>query len=264
MSCRCGWGGEGHLGRSPGALGTHGTVVQSFASWARTQYHSETRGYTNPNARCPVCQADVFFYQSPDGGRVFFDELGPPWPRHPCTDAQGVGTPTRTSERSAASSAGALVGLTRYVWQDDEWAPFIWDGFAVVPPGACAAISGLFVDVHLVLFVTEKNFIVRAPYQLKRRDDATFLLSTVQYQAGSFKVFKVVAFRHLRDALAEGRPRQQTRAVPPSQPSKPRRAMPRSMQPPPSQSRPDPLDSRPKTALQLAFERAKGARSGDA
>ena len=42
--------------------------------------------YTIPNARCPVCGAEVFFYQSPFGGRVFFDELGPPWPKHPCTD----------------------------------------------------------------------------------------------------------------------------------------------------------------------------------
>ena len=42
--------------------------------------------YVNPNARCPVCGASVYFYQSPYGGRVFFDELGPPWPKHPCTD----------------------------------------------------------------------------------------------------------------------------------------------------------------------------------
>jgi hypothetical protein len=41
--------------------------------------------YVNPNAHCPVCGADVYFYQSPYGGRVFFDELGPPWPKHPCT-----------------------------------------------------------------------------------------------------------------------------------------------------------------------------------
>jgi hypothetical protein len=34
--------------------------------------------YVNPNARCPVCGASVYFYQSPYGGRVFFDELGPP------------------------------------------------------------------------------------------------------------------------------------------------------------------------------------------
>lgn len=49
-----------------------------------------TRGYTsafvNPNANCPVCGAEVFFYQNEHGSRVFFDELGPPWPKHPCTD----------------------------------------------------------------------------------------------------------------------------------------------------------------------------------
>lgn len=42
--------------------------------------------YTNPNASCPICGAAVFFYQSPNGGRVFFDNLGWPWPKHPCTD----------------------------------------------------------------------------------------------------------------------------------------------------------------------------------
>jgi hypothetical protein len=48
------------------------------------------RGFTsifvNPNANCPVCGAQVFFYQNEHGSRVFFDELGPPWPKHPCTD----------------------------------------------------------------------------------------------------------------------------------------------------------------------------------
>jgi hypothetical protein len=42
--------------------------------------------YVNPNARCPVCGETVFFYQSPFGGRVFFDALGWPWPKHGCTD----------------------------------------------------------------------------------------------------------------------------------------------------------------------------------
>ena len=47
----------------------------------------EYPSYVNPNARCPVCGADVYFYQSPYGGRVFFDELGPPWFKHPCTSS---------------------------------------------------------------------------------------------------------------------------------------------------------------------------------
>ena len=42
--------------------------------------------YVNPNARCPVCNARVFYFESRYGGRVFFDELGWPWPKHPCTD----------------------------------------------------------------------------------------------------------------------------------------------------------------------------------
>jgi len=42
--------------------------------------------YINPNARCPVCGAAVFFYANAFGSRVYFDDLGPPWHKHPCTD----------------------------------------------------------------------------------------------------------------------------------------------------------------------------------
>ena len=45
-------------------------------------------GFTNPNATCPECGMSVYFYRSPYGGAVFFDELGPPWPKHPCTSVQ--------------------------------------------------------------------------------------------------------------------------------------------------------------------------------
>ncbi len=45
-----------------------------------------TSAYVIPNAVCPECGADVFFYQNIHGSRVFFDELGPPWPKHPCMD----------------------------------------------------------------------------------------------------------------------------------------------------------------------------------
>lgn len=30
--------------------------------------------------------AEVFFYANGHGSRVYFDEIGPPWPKHPCTD----------------------------------------------------------------------------------------------------------------------------------------------------------------------------------
>lgn len=43
--------------------------------------------YVNPNAKCPECDKHVFFYQSEYGGKVYFDELGPPWTKHACTDS---------------------------------------------------------------------------------------------------------------------------------------------------------------------------------
>lgn len=33
-----------------------------------------------------MCGAEVFFYSNELGSRVYFDDLGPPWPKHPCTD----------------------------------------------------------------------------------------------------------------------------------------------------------------------------------
>jgi hypothetical protein len=42
--------------------------------------------FVNPNAKCPVCTVPVFYYQNSFGSRVYFDELGPPWTKHPCTD----------------------------------------------------------------------------------------------------------------------------------------------------------------------------------
>lgn len=42
-----------------------------------TQYDS----YTHP-MRCKRCGKYVFFYQSENGGKVIFDDLGPPWPKH--------------------------------------------------------------------------------------------------------------------------------------------------------------------------------------
>lgn len=69
-TCECGWGGINYDPWRPNLN----------PDWSRAASH------TIPNARCPVCRNHVFFYRSSDGGAVFFDQLGPPWPKHPCTD----------------------------------------------------------------------------------------------------------------------------------------------------------------------------------
>lgn len=68
-SCDCGWGGVNYDPWKP----------KLNVDWSKPISH------TVPNASCPVCSARVFFYRSQDGGAVFFDDLGPPWPKHPCT-----------------------------------------------------------------------------------------------------------------------------------------------------------------------------------
>ena len=54
--------------------------------------------YVTHNAFCPVCSARVYFYQNAFGSRVYFDDLGWPWPKHPCID------------NSAYSRSGSFVG----------------------------------------------------------------------------------------------------------------------------------------------------------
>jgi hypothetical protein len=51
-------------------------------------HYSRTAWLVQPNANCPVCEEPVFFYQNEHGSKVYFDELGPPWPKHACMDVE--------------------------------------------------------------------------------------------------------------------------------------------------------------------------------
>ncbi|MBE1203688.1 hypothetical protein [Aminobacter carboxidus] len=73
-----------------------------------------SRGYSscfvNPNAKCPVCKETVFYYQNGRGSRVFFDDLGPPWPKHGCTDNPRLAV-SPTSERPQPRLRGVRLEL---------------------------------------------------------------------------------------------------------------------------------------------------------
>ena len=71
--CRCGWGGEGHLGK------------RSVNLPSPTYFFSQRiESFTVPNVRCQFCGNSIFYYQNIHGSKVFFDSLGPPWPKHEC------------------------------------------------------------------------------------------------------------------------------------------------------------------------------------
>lgn len=79
----------------------------------------------DPNARCPKCGKPVFFYRNDNGSRVYFDGLGPQWPKHPCMD-QDSGEGESSLPRQGARNANALILASQ------------------VPPGG-AALSGVFI-----------------------------------------------------------------------------------------------------------------------
>lgn len=97
--CNCGWGG----------------IWYGRTSSEPERLRATLSSFVNPHARCPVCGCPVFYYQSPDGGRVFFDELGPPWPKHGCT----------SNGKRTAVSASVPPEQTEYQWQRAGWRPLL-------------------------------------------------------------------------------------------------------------------------------------------
>ncbi len=151
--CNCGWGGDGNFG----GFGGYGGGGGGYGGW-RIRDDGQVfefpfityPSYVNPNARCPVCGAEVYFYQSPYGGRVFFDDLGPPWPKHPCTDnpvvqhhfssaesrarflistkPQPSESDSQTEERKEPAETEKLAPITPArlaMWIKDGWMPFV-------------------------------------------------------------------------------------------------------------------------------------------
>ena len=48
------------------------------------------KGMLIPNASCPECGEEVYFFKHYNGGCVWFDEIPHPWPKHPCMDLDGT------------------------------------------------------------------------------------------------------------------------------------------------------------------------------
>jgi len=147
FSCDCGFGGDtgGGGGRRWGSVSnfTANYAPPSFG-WARDS-GGTVESYVNPNAHCPVCGCPVFFYRSPYDGRVFFDALGWPWPKHPCTDNR------REPERTTRTS---LVGRQppETTWRHKGWNPLLSlrVSHGVERSGIRGDCDGRFVDLALL------------------------------------------------------------------------------------------------------------------
>lgn len=86
--------------------------------------------YVVPNAHCPVCERPVYFYESPNGERVFLEELGPPWTKHAHGDESWVRRLCASVEGRARFlvqdiSKPELAPMVESAWAKEGWMPFI-------------------------------------------------------------------------------------------------------------------------------------------
>jgi hypothetical protein len=89
--CRCGFGGEGHLGRSGAHAmrsrhesGHSGAGRRRWTSGSMSQLAVELGRSLLFPVRCRYCGVQIFLFADPDGGFAVFNQVGKPWPKHSC------------------------------------------------------------------------------------------------------------------------------------------------------------------------------------
>lgn len=89
--------------------------------------HNNSEGITflNPDARCPVCRATVYYYRAPSGWTAYLDTVKP-WIQHPCTS----GEIPSNQETRFSSDPNSLQSLT----VEDEVKVMLLYAFALNAP----------------------------------------------------------------------------------------------------------------------------------
>lgn len=131
--CRCGWCTSTWVNAQIYHDTMRRSITQQDAHRVLREFKA-TEGFAkyfvNPNAQCPSCGVAVFYYQNEYGSRVYFDQLGPPWPKHPCTDGMKTQTYETQVHRPAARRRGERIELVGAARQIGEY-----EGVRVAPAG---------------------------------------------------------------------------------------------------------------------------------
>lgn len=76
------------------------------------------------NATCPMCGERCFYYENEFGSKVWFDELGVPWTKHPCFDRHPEHRTTRPKELPEfvlELEPTVHQVFSKRLWQKEKW-----------------------------------------------------------------------------------------------------------------------------------------------
>ncbi|TOQ66868.1 hypothetical protein CGG91_01580, partial [Vibrio parahaemolyticus] len=117
--------------------------------------------YTIPNAQCPVCGALVFYYEHTNGSKVYFEELGPPWPKHPCTDnPRALLVAPKLISKHEKPSVVRNVNASQTNWVTNGWKPSTISSLKEVTAGV-----GIANSVEAIIVVTNTNERIKCTFK---------------------------------------------------------------------------------------------------
>lgn len=109
--CKCGWGGDGHKGRSAGGWAR---TARPLRSYIYKDIYSEV-DTENRKTTCPKCGSSVFFIRH-NGGTVWLDHpLTYPWYKHSCFDNFSSKTTKEIKKRRLAPSSASTTPHSKII-----------------------------------------------------------------------------------------------------------------------------------------------------
>ncbi|HAS6974011.1 TPA: hypothetical protein I7297_06405 [Vibrio parahaemolyticus] len=126
-----------------------------------SEYFQSVEAYTIPNAQCPVCGALVFYYEHTNGSKVYFEELGPPWPKHPCTDnPRALLVAPKLISKHEKPSVVRNVNASQTNWITNGWKPSTISSLKEVTAGV-----GIANSVEAIIVVTNTNERIKCTFK---------------------------------------------------------------------------------------------------
>ena len=191
-------------GYCPGREGNVSNTREVIAKLRPKPYLSINH-FTNPHAKCPVCRAPVFYYQNEHGSKVYFDVLGPPWDKHPCTSKQ---TPTAARVKHPANRSNNVAVQNSRPDNVPEWQIFLVS--EVFLEDHCKkypyyTLRGLVSDQPFSLTITPSTAVrlkVKNPFYIKYVDETECLLTTLIDEGKELFSYEVKGFSEVRQARA--------------------------------------------------------------